>query len=134
MRVILDTNVFVSGVFFTGPPYQILEAWRDRRLHLVISQEILDEYRRVGRALSSQFPAIDLWPIIELVTVEAEIFPSHTLPETICDDPDDDKFIACAIAGNCNMIVSGDKHLLKVSGFNGIDVIKPREFFDKYLQ
>jgi putative PIN family toxin of toxin-antitoxin system len=133
VRVILDTNVFVSGVFFSGPPYQILEAWRDGRPHLVISQEILDEYRRVGRILSIQFPAIDLWPIIELVTVEAEIYPSHTLPETICDDPDDDKFIACAIAGKCKKIVSGDKHLLKVSGFKGIDIIKPREFVDKYL-
>jgi putative PIN family toxin of toxin-antitoxin system len=133
VRVILDTNVFVSGVFFSGPPYQILEVWGDGRLHLIISQEILDEYRRVGRILSIQFPAIDLWPIIELVTVEAEIYPSHTLPETICDDPDDDKFIACAIAGNCKMIVSGDKHLLKVSGFKGINIIKPREFVDKYL-
>jgi len=133
VRVILDTNVFVSGVFFSGPPYQILEAWRDGRFHLVISQDILDEYRRVGEILSSQFPAIDLWPIIELVTTEAEIYPSHTLPEAVCDDPDDDKFIVCAITAKCKMIVSGDKHLLKVSGLNGIDVIKPREFVDKYL-
>ena len=133
MRVILDTNVFVSGVFFSGPPYQILEAWRDGRFHLVISQEILDEYKRVGQILSSQFPAIDLWPIIELVSVEAKIYPSHTLPEPISDDPDDDKFITCALAGKCKVIVSGDKHLLKVSGFNGINVIKPREFVDKYL-
>jgi len=133
VRVILDTNVFVSGVFFSGPPYQILEAWRDDKLQLVISEEILDEYRRVGKNLSSQFPAIDLWPIIELVTVEAEIYPSPTLPEPVCDDPDDDKFLACAIAGKCKLIVSGDKHLLQVSGFKGIDVIKPREFVDKYL-
>ena len=133
MRVILDTNVFVSGVFFSGPPYQILEAWRDSRFRLVISQDILDEYRRVGEILSSQFPAIDLWPIIELVTNEAEIYPSHAMPKPVCDDPDDDKFIVCAITAKCKMIVSGDKHLLKVSGLNGIDVIKPREFVDKYL-
>jgi putative PIN family toxin of toxin-antitoxin system len=132
VRVILDTNVFVSGVFFSGPPHQILEAWRDGRLHLVISQEILDEYRRVGEILSNQFSA-DLWPIIELVAVEAEIFPSHALPEPVCNDPDDDKFLACALAGKCKMIVSGDKHLIKVSGFKGIDVIKPSEFVDKYL-
>ena len=133
MRVILDTNVFVSAVFFSGPPYLILEAWRDGRFHLVISQEILDEYKRVGQILSSQFPAIDLWPIIELVSVEAKIYPSHTLPEPISDDPDDDKFIACAIAGKCKLIVSGDKHLLEVSGFKGIDIITPREFVDSYL-
>ena len=48
MRIILDTNVFVSGVFFTGPPYEILRGWRDGKWQLVISPEILDEYRRVG--------------------------------------------------------------------------------------
>jgi len=133
VRVILDTNVFVSGVFFSGPPYQILEVWRDGGLHMVISQDILDEYRRVGKILSGQFPAIDLLPIIELVTVEAEIFPSHTLSEPVCDDPDDDKFLACAIASKCKLIVSGDKHLLQVSGFKGIDIIKPRDFIDNYL-
>jgi putative PIN family toxin of toxin-antitoxin system len=45
MRIILDTNVFVSGIFFTGPPYRILEAWRDRKIELVVSPEILEEYQ-----------------------------------------------------------------------------------------
>ena len=133
MRAILDTNVFLSGVFFSGPPSQILEAWRDGRLHMVISQEILDEYMRVAKILSVQFPAIDILSIIELVTVEAEIFPSYTLPEPVCDDPDDDKFLACAIAGKCKFIISGDKHLLQVSGFKEINIIKPRNFVDTYL-
>jgi uncharacterized protein len=48
VRVILDTKVFVSGVFFSGPPYRILEAWRGGKLQLVASQEILEEYQRVG--------------------------------------------------------------------------------------
>lgn len=67
------------------------------------------------------------------MTAEAEIYPSHTLPEPVCEDPDDDKFTACAITAKCKMIISGDKHLLKVSGLKGIDVIKPREFVDKCL-
>jgi putative PIN family toxin of toxin-antitoxin system len=48
VRVVLDTNVFISGVFFTGPPYRILEAWRDARIQIVVSPHILDEYKRVG--------------------------------------------------------------------------------------
>jgi len=55
------------------------------------------------------------------------------LPEPVCDDPDDDKFLACAIAGKCNVIVSGDKHVLKVSGYRGIEVVRPRKFVDEYL-
>jgi putative PIN family toxin of toxin-antitoxin system len=44
LKIVLDTNVFISGVFFTGPPFKILEAWRDDKLKIVISREILDEY------------------------------------------------------------------------------------------
>lgn len=133
MRVILDTNVFVSGVFFSGPPYRILEAWRGGKLQLVASQEILEEYQRVGETLAEQFPGVNLQPIIDLVTTNAEIFPNQVLPESICEDPDDDKFIACALAGRCRVIISGDRHLLKVSGFRGLTVMSPRRFIDEYL-
>ena len=133
MRVILDTNVFVSGVFFAGPPYRILEAWRDGELQLVVSQEILEEYQRVGETLAEQFPGINLQPIIDLVITNAEIFPNQILRGSVCEDPDDDKFIACAIASRCKVIVSGDRHLLKVSGFGGIKVMRPRQFIDEYL-
>ena len=133
MKVILDTNVFVSGVFFSGPPYRILEAWRDGKIQLVMSQEILDEYRRIGENLAEQFPNVDLEPILELVTMGAEMFSAQNLREPVCKDPDDDKFLACALASKCKVIVSGDKNLLKVSGFGGIKVIRPRNFVDEYL-
>ena len=133
MRIILDTNVFVSGVFFAGPPYRIPEAWRDGKLQLVVSQEILEEYQRVGETLAEQSPGINLQPIIDLVTTDAEIFPNQVLPGPVCEDPDDDKFIACAFANRCKVVVSGDRHLLKVSGFGGIKVMRPRQFIDEYL-
>ncbi len=134
MKVILDTNVFVSGVFFGGPPYRILEAWRDAKIQLVVSQEILDEYRRIGENLAEQFPSVDLEPILELVIMGAEMFSVQNLREPVCKDPDDDKFLACALASKCKVIVSGDKNLLKVSGFRGIKVIRPRNFVDEYLK
>jgi putative PIN family toxin of toxin-antitoxin system len=133
MRVVLDTNVFVSGIFFTGPPYQILKAWRDGKLKLVISLEILEEYQRVAMALAEQFPSIDLRQILELVTIKTEMVHAQILPEPVCVDPDDDKFLACALASKSKVIVSGDKHLLQVSGFQKIKVLKPREFVDEYL-
>ncbi|MGA1843599.1 MAG: putative toxin-antitoxin system toxin component, PIN family [bacterium] len=133
MRIVLDTNVFISGVFFTGPPFQILKAWHDDKLAIVISPEIFDEYYRVGKELSNQFPLIDLNPILELLTIKAEFIYVNNLSEPICDDPDDDKFIACAISSRSNLIVSGDKHLLKVSGYQGIEIIKPQVFVNRYI-
>lgn len=133
MRVILDTNVFISGVFFSGPPHQILAAWRDGKLKLVASAEILEEYRRVGQELDSRFGEVDVEPFLALLAVEGEMVLAPALPKRVCDDPDDDKFIACALASRCKVIVSGDKTLQKVSGHLGIDIVSPRRFVEDYL-
>jgi len=58
--------------------------------------------------------------------------PEH-LPEQVCSDPDDDKFLACAVAAGMTIIVSGDRKLRAVSGWNGIDVLTPRQFVERYL-
>lgn len=133
MRVILDTNVVISGVFFTGPPYHILKAWRDGTVHVVVSPEIIEEYQRVGSVLAKQFPGVDFDPIITLFAAEAELVAVPPLPEPVCDDPDDDKFLACALASKTKIIISGDRQLLRVSGYRGIEVIRPRTFVDEYL-
>ena len=133
MRVILDTNVFISGVFFGGPPSRILEGWRDGRLRLVLSPEILDEYQRVADELHTQFPDIDLSGLFELLIVAAEMHHAEPLSEGVCIDPDDDKFLACALASSARLIVSGDKHLLQVAGYQEIEILKPRAFMEKYL-
>ena len=134
MKIILDTNVFISGIFFTGPPSQILKAWKDSRLRIVLSQEILDEYQRVAEDLSSKFQTIDILPIIELLTIHGQFVDTQGFDISECEDPDDNKFIECAIASNCKIIISGDKHLLNVSGFQGTTVLKPRGFVDRYLK
>jgi len=133
LKIVLDTNVFISGVFFTGPPYEILKAWRDGRIQILISEEIIEEYRRVGELLSKRFPAIELGPVLQLLAIHSEFVRPHKLTAQVSEDPDDDKFLECAISGNSNLIVSGDTHLLRISGHKGIEVISPRNFLDNYL-
>ena len=133
MKIILDTNVFVSGIFYSGPPYQILKLWQENKIQLVISPEILAEYARVAEILGKDHPGIDLQPILRYVIQKALIIRADPLPESVCEDSDDDKFIACAVASGSKWIVSGDKHLLKVSGYRGVETLKPREFMDRYF-
>jgi putative PIN family toxin of toxin-antitoxin system len=133
MKIVLDTNVFISGVFFNGPPYQILKAWREGRIRMLISDQIFVEYQRVGELLSNDYPNVDLGPFLELMAINTEFVIPKKLQNPVCEDPDDDKFIACAIAGKSKIIISGDKHLLKVSGYKGIKVLKPRKFVDENL-
>ena len=80
MKIILDTNVFVSGVFFSGPPHEILAAWRDGKVQLVISPEILEEYQRVGETLRHRYPGVDLGPILDLLVVQGELRQAPSLP------------------------------------------------------
>jgi len=133
MKTVLDTNVFISGIFFAGPPSQILKAWRNQSLQIVLSRQILDEYQRVAATLSSKFPTIDILPIIELVTIYGQFVDTQDFNISVCEDPEDDKFLECALAGRCKIIISGDKHLLKLTGYEGIAVLSPRNFVDKYL-
>lgn len=134
MRVVLDTNVFVSGVFFSGPPYEILDAWRHGQLTLVVSPEILSEYGRVGQELAGEFPTVDLAPALELLASRGEVVKAHPLAERVCSDQDDDKFLACAVASGTKTIASGDRALRKTTGYAGIEVLSPRQFVDKYLR
>lgn len=133
MRIVLDTNVFISAVFFGGAPGRILEAWRDGRLQLVLSVDILDEYQRVGQVLGSQYSGVDLKPFLGLLTIEAEIIEAPSLPTPVSADPDDDKFLACASAASVPIIVSGDRDLLEQDGWRGIRVLRPCQFSDEFL-
>jgi predicted nucleic acid-binding protein len=81
----------------------------------------------VGKILAEQFPGV------ELLTVKTEITQAPSLPEPVCDDPDDDKFLACALASKVKLIISGDKHLVQASGYRGVEVVRPRRFVEEYL-
>ncbi|RKZ01447.1 putative toxin-antitoxin system toxin component, PIN family [Candidatus Fermentibacteria bacterium] len=71
--------------------------------------------------------------ILSILTAGCRIVEPEIIENQICDDPDDDKFIAAALGGKANTIVSGDKHLLDVNGYSGIEIIKPAEFVKQYL-
>ena len=136
VRVVLDTNVLLSGIFFAGVPGRILDAWHAGRLELILSPAILAEYRRTGAELAVRYPARgeSLTSILTLITRAAVMVDALALLHPVSVDPDDDKFLACAVASETQLIVSGDKHLLDVSGWNGIEVLTPRQTLDRYLR
>ena len=134
ISIILDTNVFISGIFWSGPPYLILDAWRQKKIKLIYSVEILEEYLRISKFLSKKYKQIDIFPFIDLVTLHGELHTPIVLENSVTADRDDDKFIACALGANCNIIISGDKDLLTVNGYAGIEVLKPVPFLKKHIK
>jgi len=134
MRVVIDTNVFVSGLFWKGPPAAILKAWRDGRIEMVLSPAILDEYQRVGAELNRLLPVIDLGPILGMLAVNSRIVQDSELPEQVCSDPADDKLIAAAVVANAEYVISGDKALLRVQEYGGVRIIAPGTFVGACLK
>ena len=134
MKVVLDTNVLISGIFFSGPPGEILKAWRDGIIQFVLSSDIIEEYARVAGILEEKFPDVRVNEILTLIVTYSDIIQAPPLSRQVCEDPDDDKFLSCALASGSKMIISGDRHLLRTAGYQRILVITPRAFVERYLR
>lgn len=123
----------MSGVFWSGHPSKILDAWYDKKIKLVISPDIINEYIRVGDTLEKKYPRINVTPLIDLIIIYADLVSPKPLTIPVSRDVDDDKFIAAAIAAKCSLIVSGDKDLLDINKYLDIRIIKPADFVKEYL-
>jgi len=133
MKIVLDTNVLISGIYFSGPPGTILQAWRSGKFQLAVSIEILEEYLNVAERLANRYAGVEYEGILGLIVQNAELVQAADLPKPVSEDPDDDKFLACALASNIRIIVSGDSDLLRVSGYADIRVITPKRFISEFL-
>jgi len=135
IRVVLDTNVLISALLFKGKLSRIVELWQKGEIIPIISKETFDELRIV-----LEYPKFSLSRAEIKLLIENEILPFFEVVSVskpvkgACRDPGDDKFLACARASATSLIVSGDKHLLDVSGWNEIEVLTPRQFHSRYLR
>ncbi|MBU2054859.1 MAG: putative toxin-antitoxin system toxin component, PIN family [Proteobacteria bacterium] len=129
MRIVLDTNVFISS-FFGGNPRTIIDLWKDGRLTLCLSQDIFDEYIEVLRRLGLDNTP-ELEELLKLFATGFHIVFTTRTPEIhVAADPDDDKSIACAMALKAGCVVSGDKALVDVRLYQGIKIVTPGEFLE----
>jgi len=133
MRVVLDTNVLISAIFFSGPPSRILSAWIDEKFELAASTQILDEYRRVADRIGETFPGVEVRPVLDRIALHALVAVPVRLPDDACTDRDDIKFLECAVGCRADCVVSGDRALLRSSGYEGIEVLTPRRFIERFL-
>ena len=127
LRFVVDTNVLISS-FFGGNPKKVIDLWRRGRAILCLTQEVLEEYLRVMARLpiapetKSKLVAI----LQEKRNIDLVVPSRHHA--VIREDPEDDKFIDCAVEAKADYIISGDAHLLRVKAFGGIPIYSPKEF------
>ena len=137
LRVVLDTNVFVSGLLSTqGLPAQVLNAWREGRYLLITSPPIIAEIVEVLQSprISGKYliRAEDIEELVDLLKTDTIVVPGRAfVAGSVPQDPGDEIFLACAEDAKADCIVSGDKHLLKLHSCKDIPILTIKQFGER---
>jgi hypothetical protein len=128
----MDTNVFVSS-FFGGNPRKIVDFWKTGEVTLCLSKPIIDEYMEVLRRLGLQNEK-ELEELLDLLAHGFHVVFTAKTPElhVVEDDPDDNKFIECAVALKAEFVISGDRALTAIEDYMGVRMVTPKEFVTIY--
>jgi putative PIN family toxin of toxin-antitoxin system len=129
VRVVADTNIFISALMFGGLPGSFLDLAFLRLFQLVTSPSLLDELDEKLRGKFEVLPE-DAIRIRERLESCALVVTPGLVLQAIQEDPDDDRVLECAVAGQASYVVSGDRHLLKLGLFEGIPIVTVRQFMD----
>jgi len=133
MRVVLDANVYVSALISEkGAPARVLEQWQHEQFDVVISPAVLQELDRVLHYPRLQqryhLPEANIRRFLWLLQRQAiQVDPSQEL-RVIGSDPADNCYLECATAADASIIVSGDRHLLELAQYEGIQILSPTGF------
>jgi putative PIN family toxin of toxin-antitoxin system len=126
-RVVFDTNIWVSGLMWRGHPYRCLLVARTGIVRLAYCHSMLAELSRKLREVFGfsenhiRAVAHDVRQTSDLAEITGDL-------RVIVEDPDDDKFVECALVANATTIVSGDHHLLDLGRYRGVDILSAAEF------
>jgi uncharacterized protein len=135
MRLVLDTNIVASGLLWDGTPARLIDAVQAGGIEIYTSRILLAELARVlKRAKFAKTVAASGLGIEGLVLGYAELallVEPLPIPPTIITDPDDDHVLACALAADARLIVSGDKHLLGLGVFQNIEIITAAQSLER---
>lgn len=132
IRVVLDTNTYISAFFWRGNPYKILKSCYRGKIHLLSSLEIIREIEYIlSREKKFEMSDEDIEKHIQLILSHSQIVEPMKKIDVIKKDPSDNKFLECAIEGKTDYIISGNRHLLELKKFKEIKILRAKEFLDE---
>ena len=129
-KVVIDTNVFISAFGWDGKPEAVLKLMEQRKVINCITSDIYNELQRVVAYPKLKFSPILQVKILEFVFSWSRFVQPKETVAVIAEDPDDDKFLACAVAANTSAIISGDPHLLGLGSYHNIPIMTPAQFLE----
>lgn len=132
-KIVIDTNVYISAIFWGGKPRKVVDLGRDKKIHIFSSVDIEKE---VAEKLMTKFKFDEEEVNQILLDISTFTIPVRVTKriQAVTDDPDDDKFIECAVSCKADYIISGDRHLLALKEYAGIKILRASEFLSSYSQ
>jgi len=131
VKVVVDTNVVISALFFGGAPAKLIALWQSDTIKPLASKEIVDEYLRVLTYPKFRLSEEEInFLLYQEILPYFDVIEAHSGPRIIRKDPADDKFIRCALAADALYIISGDQHLLALKSYQKIKILPPAEFIN----
>ena len=132
MKIVIDTNLVASAIYFGGKPEKLIDLLINQRFDAYTNGAIIEEYGATVEKLKKDYP--DKAEKFALPDIVAKMHQIDATTEVhVCRDPDDDKFIGCALDSKSKYIVSGDKDLLSIEKFKDVEIITVAEFFSRYM-
>ncbi len=131
MNVVADTNVVIAAIFWPGESRRCLARWAKRRFHLAITVPIFEEYSEVARRIAERIPEVDPDPWLKWIERKAKVYEPAPVGKSRSRDPEDDLFLACALASGAKAIISRDEDLLALEKPFGIEILTPRQFLTR---
>ncbi len=130
MRAVYDTNVLISIFLSNGVPKKVFMRVLKGDVGLLLSEQLLSEFKGVISRKKFGFSKEDVMRMTDLLQKAGYIVEPRVRLNHIKDDPDDDRVLECAVAGNAGYIVSGDRHLLDLGEFRGIKIVTAAKFLE----
>ena len=133
MRVVVDTNVFISGLISTGPSRLILNLLEENAFHCVMTPALLKELKKTLRRpkFTTLFKDININELIKTINNKALFIAAPSVKIEVCRDPQDNIVLEAAVAANASVIVTGDKDLLVLNPFRHISILSPKDFLKR---
>ena len=125
--VTLDSNIFVSALVFGGEPWRVLKSAEDGLIRLDVSETIFEEFGRVLRE-KSEWSTEDVAKVQEKIRLFANLVTPTVAVRVVPYDAEDDPVVGCAAAARSDYLVTGDKHLLRLSTYGKTKIVKASEF------
>jgi hypothetical protein len=132
MRVVLDTNTLISALLFSGTASRLVPLWQSGEITLLLSKAILQEYLQVltypkFRISDQEVRGLieeEVLPFVETIEVRKRL-------TVVRRDPDDNKFLECAVTGGAQYLVTGDRDLLELGSYRGITILSVADFLNQ---